>query len=42
MLDTFFSLVQGFYIYLVEVPIVLGIVVVFLYVMYSLNLFRKE
>lgn len=42
MLDTIFSTIEGFYVYIAELPVVLAIVVVFLYIMYSLNLFRKE
>jgi len=38
----FFSMLEGYYIYIVEVPIVLAIVLVIAYVMYSLNLFRKD
>lgn len=42
MAQAIFSALQGFYVYAVEVPVVLGIVLIFVYVMYSLNLFRKE
>jgi len=42
MLETFFSLIEGYFIYLVEVPVALAIVLICVYVMYSLNLFRKE
>jgi len=40
--DTIFSLFEGYYVYVVEIPIILAIVIFFLYIMYSLNLFRKE
>ena len=42
MADMIFSTFEAFYVYVVEVPVVLGIVLIFVYVMYSLNLFRKE
>ncbi|MCX8036438.1 MAG: hypothetical protein N3D11_05150 [Candidatus Sumerlaeia bacterium] len=37
-----FTALEGYYIYAVEVPVVLAIILIFAYVMYSLNLFRKE
>jgi hypothetical protein len=42
MVDTIFSIVEPYFVYVVEVPVVLAIVVIFIYIMYSLNLFRKE
>jgi len=42
MADAIFSAVEPYFVYVVEVPIVLAIIVIFLYIMYSLNLFRKE
>jgi hypothetical protein len=42
MVDTIFSIVEPYFVYAVEVPVVLAIVVIFIYIMYSLNLFRKE
>lgn len=42
MAQIIFDTFQNFYVYAAEVPVVLGIVLVFVYVMYSLNLFRKE
>jgi len=41
-MDAVFSAVEGYFIYVIEVPIVLAIVLIFVYMMYSLNLFRKE
>jgi hypothetical protein len=41
-MDVIFSAIEGYYIYAVEVPVVLAIVLIFIYIMYSLNLFRKE
>jgi len=42
MADVIFSTLESVFVYVVEVPIVLAIIVVFLYVMHSLNLFRGE
>ncbi len=41
-MEAIFSAVEGYFIYVVEVPLVLGIILFFVYIMYSLNLFRKE
>jgi hypothetical protein len=38
----FFELMQGYFIYLAEVPVVLAIILMFVYIMYSLSLFRKQ
>ncbi len=37
-----FTALEGYFIYVIEVPVVLAIVLIFAYVMYSLNLFRRE
>jgi hypothetical protein len=42
MADAIFSAVEGYFIYVVEVPVVLAVVVICVYIIYSLNLFRKE
>lgn len=42
MAQTIFELIESFFVYVVEVPIVLAVILVFVYIMYSLNLFRKE
>ena len=42
MADAFFSAVEGYFVYIVEIPVVLAIILIFVYIMYSLNLFRKE
>jgi len=42
MADFIFSAAEGYFIYVVEVPVVLAIVLICIYIMYSLNLFRKE
>jgi len=41
-MDVIFSAIEGYYIYVAEVPVVLAIILIFIYIMYSLNLFRKE
>jgi len=41
-METIFTALEGYFIYVVEVPVVLAIVLIFVYIMYSLNLFRKE
>ena len=33
---------ESIYIYQIEVPIILGIIVLTLYIFYSLNLFKKQ
>ena len=42
MADAIFSAIEGYFIYVIEVPVVLGIVLICVYIMYSLNLFRKD
>jgi len=42
MVDTIFSMIEPYFVYVVEVPVVLAIVAIAIYIMYSLNLFRKE
>ena len=42
MAETIFSIIEPYFIYVVEVPIVLAIFLIGIYIMYSLNLFRKE
>ena len=42
MAEMIFDVFEGFFIYVVEVPVVLAVVLLLLYVAYSLNLFRKE
>jgi len=37
-----FRYIEPYFIYVVEAPVVLAIILVFVYIMYSLNLFRKE
>ena len=42
MVDTIFSMIEPYFVSVVEVPVVLAIVAIAIYIMYSLNLFRKE
>jgi len=41
-MEFLFASMESYYLYVVEVPVVLAIVLIFVYIMYSLNLFRKE